>query len=41
VDLPTGKKDKLAAISAYRQHHLTEELLASGYIPKDGYVVTK
>jgi hypothetical protein len=38
---PTQKRYKLAAISAYRQHQLTEELLASDYVPTDGYVVPR
>ena len=38
---PTGKKYKLAGISAYRQHQVTEEQVAAGDIPSDGYVVSK
>jgi hypothetical protein len=38
---PTGKKYKLAGISAYRQHQLSEEQVAAGDIPSDGYVVAK
>jgi hypothetical protein len=38
---PSGEKYKLAGISAYRQHQLTEEQVAAGDIPKDGYVVAK
>ena len=36
---PSGKKYKLTGIVACRQHQLTEEQVAAGNIPKDGYVV--
>jgi hypothetical protein len=36
---PTQKRYKLAAMSAYRQHTLTDEMIAAGQIPSDGYLV--
>jgi hypothetical protein len=38
---PSGKKYKLTGIVAYRQHKLTDEQVAAGDIPKDGYLVPK
>jgi hypothetical protein len=36
VHWPTQKRYKLKAMSAYRQHTLTQEMIAAGRIPPDG-----
>ena len=36
---PTQKRYKLTAMVAYRQHTLSEERIAAGYVPADGYLV--
>jgi hypothetical protein len=38
---PTQKQYKLWAMSAYRQHPLSEEDVASGNFPADGYLVPR
>ena len=38
---PTQKQYKLTAMSAYRQHQLSDELIAAGQVPTDGFLVAK
>jgi hypothetical protein len=38
---PTQKRYKLAALSAYRQHQLSDGLVAAGRVPADGYLVQR
>jgi hypothetical protein len=38
---PTQKRYKLTAMSAYRQHELTDERVATGRVPLDGYLVAR
>ncbi len=38
---PTQTRYKLTALSAYRQHHLSDELVAAGNIPADGFLVAR
>ena len=38
---PTQKQYKLTALSAYRQHHLTDESIAAGHVSPDGYLVPR
>jgi hypothetical protein len=39
--VPTQKTYKLTAMSAYRQNQVSDELLASGDAPADGYLVPR
>jgi hypothetical protein len=41
VHRPTQKPFKLAAMSTYRQNQVSDELLASGDAPADGYLVPR
>ncbi len=41
VHRPTRKRYQLARMVAYRQHELSDELIAAGDVSADGYLVPK